>query len=92
MTRHTPPDPAVPLPEPNPANPSRGAGPLWILNRRSGQLLLGARLPDLLRAFEPTYPAQLPGNSRGAEAMAARRRIAEWIEAEFVKSSETTAF
>ena len=87
MTCPTPPDPAVPLPEPNPANPSRGAGQLWILDRRSGQLWLGSRLPDLLRAFEPTYPAQLPGDSRSAEEMVARRRIAERIEAELAELS-----
>ena len=57
MTRHTPPDPAVPLPE-------------------------------LLRAFDPAYPVQLPGSSRSAaEAMAARQQIAERIEAELAELS-----
>ena len=84
----TPPGPSWPSPEPNPANPSRDVGPLWILDRRSGQLWLGARLPDLLRAIEETYEHQLPGNSRSAaEAMAVRRRIAERIEGELAELS-----
>ena len=88
MTRYTPPDPFGPPPEPNPTNPSRGAGPLWILDRRSGQLWFGSRLPDLLRAIEETYEHPLPGNSRSAaEAMAARSRIAERIEGELAELS-----
>ena len=43
---------------------------------------------DLLRAFEPAYPVQLPGSSRrAAEAMAARQQIAERIEAELAELS-----
>ena len=78
----------MPLPEPNPANPSRGAGPLWILNRRSGQLWLGARLSDLVRgALNPDYPHHLPGNRKNAvEQLEARKVIAARAEAEVLAS------